>query len=168
MPESYASRVEALRRDFDGEFVLPPPQTEVAQEKFLFFDVVDNPYAIRMTELFILLTHATITSVANSVSGLIGLVGLRGELVAVYSLQELLGYGRETDPERFLLIGSEFSNVAFSVSDVETYHSISPNNIAAFADAHSRPYIKEILSFEEQIRHVISFSALVRSVRRNM
>jgi chemotaxis signal transduction protein len=167
MAESIRTRVENLRREFDDAFALPRAYTSSDQERFLFFEVGDEPYAVRITQLATMLTDAAITAVTQ-IPGLLGLVGLRGELVTLYSLQELFGQGRGSVPGRFVLISSEYRNVGFSVSSVNTYRSVPLTSVSAFADKNARSYIKEILSFDNQTRHVIDFSALVSSLRSSL
>jgi chemotaxis signal transduction protein len=89
--EGLNRRLEELRRAFDDSFALPALPQEVDQEDMLGIRVGSLQFAVRVNDLAGVHACRKIVALPESVEGLLGVVGLRGRLVAVYDLAELLG-----------------------------------------------------------------------------
>jgi chemotaxis signal transduction protein len=84
-------RLEALRQAFDDSFALPALPQEVDQEDMLGIRMGSLHFAVRVSELAGVHAVRKIVALPEAVDGLLGVVGLRGRLVAVYDLSDLLG-----------------------------------------------------------------------------
>lgn len=89
--EGLNRRLEELRRAFDDSFALPALPQDVDQEDMLGIRVGSLHFAVRVNDLAGVHACRKIVALPESVDGLLGVVGLRGRLVAVYDLAELLG-----------------------------------------------------------------------------
>jgi chemotaxis signal transduction protein len=82
--EQLQARLRALRGEFDQSFARPGTD-------FLLIRVAGEPHALRLAEVAALEADRAITPVPSEARALLGVAGLRGALVAVFDLAQLLG-----------------------------------------------------------------------------
>jgi chemotaxis signal transduction protein len=86
---------QELRAEFDRGFTLaaaPAPGTR----DFVLIRVNAGSYALAADELQCIEPHAAVVPIPTSETALLGIAGLHGEIVPVFSLAQLLGTGRLT------------------------------------------------------------------------
>lgn len=106
-----------LRRAFDRGFAESPPHADVLTD-FLAIRVGTDPYAVRLDDVAGIFADRKITPLPASVSGLLGMAGLRGGVVPVYDLGGLIGYPERDVPPRWLvLIAGRSAALAFDTFD---------------------------------------------------
>lgn len=91
--ERLQARLRGLREEFDAAFARPRAEPAAPGEDFLLIRVSGEPYALRLREVVALDSDRAITPVPSEAPGLLGVAGLRGALVAVFDLAQLLGHG---------------------------------------------------------------------------
>src|SRR6185436_11866201 len=95
-PEGTAAVLAELRRVFDGSFAAAPADGRAVPEKLLALRLGTDPFAVRVAELrgFERLRH--VIALPGASADLLGLTGIRGTLVPVYSLALVMGYPAES------------------------------------------------------------------------
>jgi purine-binding chemotaxis protein CheW len=88
------ARAAALREAFDAGFARASVVETRANHNLLALTVGGDAYAIDMREVASLDADRRITPLPTTVPELAGLAGLRGAIVPVYDLAQLLGYPR--------------------------------------------------------------------------
>jgi purine-binding chemotaxis protein CheW len=112
-------RTAELRRAFDDAFALPPPVAgEAAVEPVLMLTVGGDPYAVRVTEVAGFEKARPLLVLPGATPHLLGLAGLRGRLMPVFSLATVMGYRRE-DAEPWLLIVGRTEPLALAFTGFE-------------------------------------------------
>lgn len=91
--ERLQARLHSLRSEFDQSFARVRQPPEGPGSDFLLIRVAGEPYALRLAEVAALEADRAITPVPGDAPGLLGVAGLRGTLVAVFDLAQLLGLG---------------------------------------------------------------------------
>lgn len=86
------ARLQALRSEFDRSFAHRHQPPETGGTDYLLIRVAGEPYAVRLAEVAALEADRTITPVPSEAPALLGVAGLRGALVAVFDLAQLLGH----------------------------------------------------------------------------
>jgi chemotaxis signal transduction protein len=89
--ERLQARLRALRGEFDQSFARPRQLPESAGTDFLLIRIAGEPYVLRLAEVAALEADRAITPVPSEAPALLGVAGLRGALVAVFDLAQLLG-----------------------------------------------------------------------------
>jgi chemotaxis signal transduction protein len=90
---SVESRLQAaadLARAFDAAFAAPPRRPDGDLLDLLALRLAERPYAIRLTEISGLAAHRKVVPLPSRMPELLGLAGIRGSLVPVYSLAALV------------------------------------------------------------------------------
>ncbi len=89
------SRAAELRRAFDETFAAPPQTHDAALEQMLAITIQGERYAIRVSGISgLAVPKGKVLPVPSSVPELLGLTGIRGTVVPVFSLAWLLGFGQ--------------------------------------------------------------------------
>lgn len=96
--------VEELRRLFDASFAELPDPREVQVEHWLGVGVDGLQAALRLDAISGLYADRVVTPVPTPLPELLGVVGLRGELVPVYSLAALLERGAVQGTPRWFVV----------------------------------------------------------------
>jgi chemotaxis signal transduction protein len=112
-------RVRWLRAEFDGAFAAAPPPPAAATEDLLAIRLAGRPHALRLREVFGLVLAHKIVRLPSRAPHLLGVAGLRGGVVTVFSLETLLGLSATETPSFWLALagGRDAFAFAFPVLD---------------------------------------------------
>lgn len=95
---------------------MPAPRAAPTSVQCLAFDVAGAPHAVEARHLRGVLRLADLTPVPGAPDLLLGLVPVRGEVVAVFDLPRLLGLTPGgVAPSRLVILGDEHAELAFAV-----------------------------------------------------
>lgn len=159
-------RAAELRRDFDRNFALPPPEGLASQQHLLALRIDGQPFAIRLLEIAALMAGKKIVRVPGSNSALLGIVGSRGAIVPVYDLQSLIGHARSAAP-RWLAVAAA-AQIGLAFDTFEGQLRAAPDDIVPQrARSGTSAFTREILQMEEgaarPIFHLPSILAAIKA-----
>lgn len=159
-------RAADLRAQFDASFALPLGAVSAEAEDVLHVRVSGVPYSFRLREISGLVAKRPIISVPSRAPGLIGLAGIRGEIVPVFSLATLFDAGEELESPQWLVLSPTPHPLAFAFSKFDGFVRLLKTALrpAATVDA-ARPYLGEVVSTAEGPRPLIGVSQLVATLR---
>lgn len=126
-----------LRREFDRVFAQPLSGTPETMVDLLILRINGDRYALRLAEIDGLHADRAITAIPSPVVGLLGVTGIRGRLVPVYSLPALLGHDAAGATNRWLVLCRSPHPVALAFDHAERYvrlpalhvHDADPSNV---------------------------------------
>jgi len=157
-----AFSVERLRREFDGSFALPLRETATDVVALLAIRVGDKPYALAVAELGGIAVDRLVTPVPSKAKALSGLVGLRGNLVAVFDLATLLGEAPGAETPRWLArCGSAAVAVAFHTLEG---HLHVPREALRATPEMQQGLVELVLEDGGELRPIASISRVVQAV----
>ncbi len=113
-------KLSELRDSFDRTFSEPARKPEEALETFLAVRVGGVPYALRLREISGVVVDRSATKLPSPLPELIGLTGVRGRLVPVYSLAAMLGAAAAGVASRWLVL-LEREELALAVEHMDGY-----------------------------------------------
>ncbi len=120
-----------LRRAFDASFALPARGRVADVERLLRLHLGADGYAFRLTDIGGLSAARKVVPIASAIPEVLGLAGVRGNLVPVYSLSALLGYGTETEPPRWFVGCGASEPVAFGFAHLDGYVELATTEVHA-------------------------------------
>jgi purine-binding chemotaxis protein CheW len=154
---------EALRAAFDAAFGRPAELPGRDGVPLLALRVAGDPVAVRVLETCGLLPARRIVPVPARRPELLGLAGIRGAAIPIYSLARLLGRG-EDGPPRWIVLAAAGGDdrVGLAVAAFERHLVVAAGDLrpAAGGPAHA----PELLQAEGGARPVLSVPALVRTI----
>ncbi|QRK04450.1 chemotaxis protein CheW [Archangium violaceum] len=119
LPRSRVSlRLDELRDSFDSSFSRPPPPRQEPGEALLRLRVGGAPLAVRLGHLSGLHLMPRLVGLPGAPAALLGLAGLRGQLIAVHDLAALLGL-QSSEPPRWLLLAGGARRVGLAAAGFE-------------------------------------------------
>jgi chemotaxis signal transduction protein len=147
-----------LRNAFDRARAIPfSSQAVERMESLLGVRVCGDAYAIRISEISGLANARKVVELPSAIPELLGVAGVRGVLVPVYSLSALLGYNAEAAQGRWLVLCGTEEPVGLALNDFEGYVMVSSAKIynAEPTDvAHT--HAKHVVHTADRVRAVIS------------
>jgi len=163
-----ASKLVELRSVFDRARALSFPSDAIdLTENLLAVRVSGDGYAIRVAEISGLVTGKKIVPIPSSTVELLGVAGIRGALVPVYSLAMLLGYSAETEQARWLALCGTEDPVALAFAEFEGYIRVAPSEIhSPGQDCAARISVKQVVRGTDMVRGVVSIAVLKGAIQR--
>lgn len=132
-----APRLDELRDSFDSSFSRPPPPQQDPGEALLRLRVGGISLAVRLSQLAGLHLMPRLVRLPDAPASLLGLVGLRGQLIAVHDVASLLGL-QTGEPPGWLLLAGGARRVGLAATGFEgqlraTREQLSSGNVSAHA-----------------------------------
>ena len=126
-----------------------------------------NPYAIRVTEITGLANNRKTVAIPSPIPELLGIAGIRGGLVPIYSLVALLGYARDATPARWLALCGNEDQVGLGFSELEGYLRVPAAQIYAVSQENiNGGHVKDVARVDGLVRPVVSMPSVVEIIRR--
>jgi purine-binding chemotaxis protein CheW len=160
--------VAAMRAEFDRSFA-EAPATQAARgvRLLLIKDGAGRSYALRLDHVSAIVGDRRVVAVPSPVPGLIGVAGIRGGLVAVYALTELLGGERGTAPSRWIAVCPAVEPVGLAFAEIEGQEQVAAAAIvSAAARAESDDPIQDLAQTQGGLRPIVAIPILLDSIRR--
>lgn len=155
-----------LRVQFDHSFALPPEQTTRETHDFLAIRVGGDPYAIRLRDISGIVARRTIVTVPARAPAFVGVAGIRGDIVPVFSLASFLGYGDDQEPPRWMILCGRDQPVGLCFAEFEGYLRLSSLAISANAVANpNKNYVTDVVATAIGARPVIGVSLVITDLR---
>lgn len=158
------AKAEELRAAFDAAFARPAEAPGHGSVALLALRVGGAPVAVRVLETAGLMAARPITPVPSRRPELLGVAGVRGAIVPVYSLARLLGHPDEGDPRWFVLAAAGGERVALAVSAFERHVVAPPSALRPAAHGAANAHSAEALHDAGEVRPVLAVASLVGAI----
>jgi chemotaxis signal transduction protein len=142
-PTQAGDRAAALRVEFDRGFAAPPAAAMEPGERLLVVGIAGDRLLLRLRDIAGLFADRRIVAVPRANAALLGITGLRGTILPVYSLGIVLGYPAADSMPRWLVTAAAAS-VAFAFAHFDSHIEVASARIVPRADAdRSRGHLRE-------------------------
>jgi chemotaxis signal transduction protein len=167
-PSAITSTAAELRNAFDRARAIPLSTRAVEKvEGLLSIRVSGDSYAIRVSEITGLANDRKVVAFPSSIPELLGVAGIRGGLVSVYSLAALLGYSREAGQARWLVLCGAEESVGLAFRDFEGYFTVPSTQVYATDQRDAaRARVKHVLHAADLVCTVVSIPDILESIKR--
>jgi len=161
-----ASRLVEIRRAFDESFARPPPEASTGAVGLIAVRVGTQPFAFRIDDLADVQERCKVIPVPGAHPNLLGIAGIRGRMVPVYSLAALMGHAR-TDEWRWLAICRSKLELGLTFDELECYLQASPAELfpAAAGESERKGHVRDVLRQDGSTRLVIHTSSIIAALR---
>ena len=156
-----------LRAAFDQTFGLPfLSQGADLREDLLAIRLGGNAYAIKVREISGLANNRKIIALPSAIPELLGVAGIRGELVPVYSLAALMEVNRGSEEDRWLALCGTDEPIGLAFTDFEGYLQVPFADLyAASQENVTQRHVKQVARTGDLVRSLISIPAIVETIR---
>lgn len=157
---------DALREAFDRTFAVAPRALEDPRESVLLVQVGGDPYSIRLAQVAALFVGKRVMWVPSPVRELRGVVSVRGAILPVYDLAELLGYPKTTVSRRWLVTVAA-APVALAFDRFDGHGQIAPGAVSPSPSGQTHaPHVREIVHLDAVVRPLIDIPSVVETIAR--
>jgi chemotaxis signal transduction protein len=164
--DAVGEALAALRQAFDATFALPPPARARDGVRLLLVGVGgEGRVAVRLDAVQGLEALPRRVPVPGAPTELLGLVGLRGRLVPVFSLARLLGVEGAGEPRWLLLAGAE-DPLGLAVEAFHGQLEVEASEVRAAAGGGARPHVPELVRLDGNVCGVVDLPSVVAALRR--
>jgi len=160
-------KVVELRSVFDRARAIPfSSQKAETIEDLLAISLSGDPYAVRVTEVSALVVDRKIVGLPSRVPELLGVAGIRGSVVPVYSFAALLGSGGLEDRMRWLVLCGAEEPVGLAFSDFEGYVRVPSAQIyPANGEYAKSEHVKDVARVAGRVRAVVSIPHIIEAIK---
>jgi chemotaxis signal transduction protein len=162
---SEEGRAAELRRAFDEAFARPHPERASGLEDLVIIRTGGHPHALRVSELRGLHRAGRVVPLPSPLPDLLGLAGIRGRLVPVFSLPLLLGYGAQRDAVRWVALCDGGEPMALGFEELDGHRRVGPDQICAAAEGAGRAHLPQVVRLAEGGAPLISVASMVNLLR---
>ena len=162
--------VADIRRAFDASFAAPVAETTAELVELLVIKIAGETHLIRLGEITGLVPAGKIVALPSRSPAVLGVIGVRGNLVPVLSLASLLGYGSIRETTGWLVLcGPPGDTLALAVARLDGTLAIPPSAICA-AEQAANAHATEIARTGSGTHAVISVPSLLtaQKARRSL
>ncbi len=161
---SAEARVTEIRRAFDLSFALAPQAKNEETEDLIALRIRGDAYGLRVREIAAVAKAGRVVPLPSKTPELLGIAGIRGMVVPVYSLAVLLGYEPSREAPRWLALAGAGEPMALALGDFEGYLRL-PRKDFHLPDRDPGQYIDQFARSGETVRSVIKIASIVAAVR---
>lgn len=166
-PSGLDGQAAALREAFDRSFAELPAEAPPEHEDLMTIRVAGHPYIIRLRDITGIVAMRPIVPVPTAAPGLLGLAGIRGEIVPVFGLSSILGHAEPADAPSWMVLCGTNEPIALAFSEAESYLRLPKAALHAARDPQtSHEYVNEIVTTATGVRAVIGIPRVVAAIRK--
>lgn len=164
-PGDRGASAAALRAAFDAAFARPAGAPERDRVALLALRVGGAGVAVRVLETAGLMAARPIVPVPSRRPELLGVSGVRGAVVPIYSLARLLGRADDGAPRWIVLASAGTERVGLAVTTFERHLLVPKAELRPAAQAGTAAaHAVEALYDAGEVRPVVSIPSLVRAI----
>lgn len=154
-----------LRRSFDEAFAVSPRAELESMEGFIGLRISGDAFALRVSEVGHLASHQKIVALPSERPELLGLTGIRGTTVPVYSIARLLGFDTSEQSLHWLVTCGSYADMAMAFETFEGYFRVPVGEITRVNAAESaRRHVHELVRDGTLLRAVVDMVSITKTV----
>jgi purine-binding chemotaxis protein CheW len=164
--DGFERRATELRTAFDRSFALPPAEETHEVDDLLAVRVSGDVYAIRLRDISWVVARRTVVAVPAAAPGLLGIAGIRGDIVPVFSLSSFLGYGDDHEAPTWTVLCSGEHPIGLGFAELEGYLRVPRSAVHADeASQGRRNYAMDLVATETGARPIIAVPLIITDIR---
>jgi chemotaxis signal transduction protein len=158
-----ANHADEIRRAFDQTFASAPSLENADLISLITIRLSGERFALRMDQIHGLARSRPIVPVSSRISELIGIAGMRGTLIPVFSLAALLGLPRSEECAWLAIIQGDLP-LALAFDALERRMEIRRTSL--YEDSSpSRRHVRQLAQLGKEVCAVLDVPSLVEVIR---
>jgi chemotaxis signal transduction protein len=167
-----AVSADEMRRRFDGAFAAAPADRNEDVDSFLAMRINGDGYALRVREVAGFAAARKIVPLPSPIAEMLGIAGIRGSVVPVFSLAALLGYARGEEAPRWFVLCAGAEPIALGFRDFDGYLELPRPDVSALGEAGDagnggagRAHVRHVVRASGEVRGVIDVPSVVKAIQ---
>lgn len=158
--------VDELRREFDGAFTRRTEFTAAATEKLLAIRTGGQAYALRLCELAGLSKQTKVAPLPGANAALLGVAGVKGGLLPVFSLPVLLGLTPSARELGWMAICGAKNPICVAFEELEAYLDAPRSDIRAGENTKAAVHARETLRTAAGLRWILDIPSILKAIEK--
>lgn len=159
-------RVEQLRSEFDQSFALAPNDDSEPFVSLIAIRIAGESFVLRPEEVSGLTKAKHIVPLPSSISELIGVSGIRGALVPVFSLGKFLGLDCSTERAHWLALASCGQLIGLAFDEFEGQVEVERKAIYTERDSAEPTSMRLLARVGSSVHPVIQVPQILEGIRK--
>ncbi len=171
-PRVTAGSADDMRVRFDRGFAAAPVARDEAVESFLAVKIGSEGYALRLGDMTGFAAARKIVPLPSPVAEMLGLAGIRGVVVPVFSLAALIGYPRVDESPRWFVLCGTAEPLALGFDDFDGYLELPRSDVSVAADVDGgderragRAHVGHVVRARDEVLGVIDVPSVVKAIQ---
>jgi chemotaxis signal transduction protein len=156
-----------LRQTFDQVFAAAGADQVQEHESLIALRIEGDLYGLDVREIAGVAVAGRVVPLPSRSPGLLGLTGVRGAVIPVYSLSVLLGYPKAVESVRWLALCGAKEPLALALGDFEGYARV-PKTALHAPDRDVRRHVHRFAKSGDVIRAIVSIASIVSSIQGSL
>lgn len=158
--------VEALRAEFDASFARALAGAPAGRVALLAIRAGSDTVAVRVLDTAGLLEARPVVAVPSSRPELLGVCGVRGAVLPVYSVARLLRAGEPAGAPRWMLLaGAAGKTVALAFDELEGHFAVARDELHGAAGGEvPLSHVAEVARHGDRTLPVVSIASMLRAI----
>lgn len=157
-----ASAADRMRAAFDRGFAEPPPGEAEPSANYLGVRIAGHAYAVALAEIGAVFADKRVAPLPSGARELLGVAGVRGDIVPVFSLAAMLGHGA-AEGGRWLMLAAG-GKAGFAFDSLDGQLDIPLSAIAPASSASG--FVQNNAVMGGETRPILSIPALMEYLER--
>lgn len=155
------SRAADLARAFDGTFARPVRTVNDEGDDFLTIRTGGDAYAVRVRDMAGLIADRKVVPLPTSEPAFLGIAGLRGGVVPVYSLAALLGRAPAAEVPRWMVLVGPGAPLGLAFDHFDGHVRVPRDHVSSGREAATQ----ESVRIAKAWRGIVGIKALAEIIR---
>lgn len=157
------TRAADLRKTFDHAFAAPPPAEAEAAEDYLGIRIGGAAFAVALSEIGAVFADKTIAPLPSGAGELLGVAGVRGDVVPVFGLAALIGQPGGSDRPRWLVL-ARGGHAGFAFDALDGHLRIPVASITPVASQGG--FVRANAVMGKEARPIVSIASLIEHLEQ--
>jgi chemotaxis signal transduction protein len=162
--DALSASLDEIREAFDATFAAAPPDDRQEDVPLLAIRVGNDAVALRVHDTLGLLKAGRIVPVPSGRAELLGITGVRGAVIPVYSLARLTGRA-EGESTPWIVLAGAGERIGLAFAEFQGHLRVPVG--AVHATASPRGTVAGLVELTGQARPILDTPAIVRAITRN-
>lgn len=158
-----AANLRAIREAFDASFASTPHGERRDDLALLAIRVGSDALALRVNETQGLLKAGRIVAVPSRRPELLGISGVRGAVIPIFSLARLTGRSEVQSP-RWIALAGDAERIGLAFAEFEGHLRVPASAVRSAASARDPARVASVVELDAGARPIIDVHAIVRAI----
>lgn len=165
--ESRSEHLAELRNAFDESFAAALPETSAERISLVAIRAAGERLALPANQITGIVRPRRIAVFPSRIAESIGLAGIRGTLVPVFSLAALLGLEPRNREAAWLALAHPEAPIALAFEDFEGQVQVERTELSKDESERPRRHVRSLVRIGSTVRAVIEVDSLVEAIRNH-
>jgi chemotaxis signal transduction protein len=161
--ELMAERLLEMRRTFDSAFATPRAMRATDVEQAVIIEVGAHMLACRIGQVTRFEADRKVVPLSGP-TGLVGIAGIRGKLVPVYSLAVVLG-ASASGPTRWLALCGGHDMIGLAFERIDRFVHARGQDVCALPEAGPAAHMRELLRVGSASYNILDVASVLAAIK---